>query len=174
MRIIAKAGLCMVVLLLTASAAIAQSGSSQVVFSDTGSTMALSGNSKQTSTPFGFWIWCDAQAAPGSNGTYTGACNGSMYFYKLQTQATSIVGFVTENSTDPVTYTMNVFQGTFAEFMHGKLNPPYMCTVTNTTPVVNGPGNTVQVSCMFANSLGGGTGSSTDTGTVVNITGPSN
>lgn len=174
MRIIAKASLCATLLLLAVGGAIAQNNSRQVVFSDTGGTMTLSGNSKATTTPFGFWIWCSAQAPSGSNGTYTGACNGSMYFYALQTRATSIVGFVTESPTDPGIYTMNVFEGTFADFLHGKLNPSYTCTLTNTTPNANGPGNTVQVSCAFADSLGDGTGASADTGSLVNITGPSN
>ncbi|MDE3137073.1 MAG: hypothetical protein KGL59_10900 [Acidobacteriota bacterium] len=174
MRNIAKAGLCMVVLLLAASGAFSQSNSTQVVFSDTGGTMTLAGNSKATSTPFGFWIWCNGQAASGSNGAYGTACNGNMYFYGLQTRATSIVGYVTPSPTDPGIYTMNVFEGTFAQFMQGKLSPSYTCTLTNTTPGANGPGNAVQVNCMFSNSLGGGTGSSTDTGSLVNITGPSN
>jgi hypothetical protein len=172
MRIIAKVGLCTIVLLLAVGRAFSQSNSRQVVFSDTGGSMTLTGNSKATSTPFGFWIWCQAAAAPGSNGTYAGACNGNMYFYALQTNATPVVGFVTEVS--PGIYTMNVFQGTFADFLHGKLNPSYTCSLTNATPDANGPGNTVQVYCMFSNSLGSGTGASTDTGSLVNITGPSN
>lgn len=175
-----KTGLCCAVMLLAAAAAIPQNDATQVVFSDTGASMTLTGNSKAPSpnntTPLGFWLWCDAGAPSGSHGTYLGACNGSMYFYKLQTQATSIVGFVTESvdSSDVVHYTMNVFQGTFADFLHGKLNPAYVCTLTNMTAPVPGPTNTVQVNCTFANSLGGGTGSLEDTGVVVNITGQSN
>lgn len=166
------------------SRAQAQNNSTQVVFSDTGASMTLTGNTKvppspdnpTPTTPFGFWLWCDAGAPSGSNGTYLGACNGSMYFYALQTQATSIVGFVTEStdSNEVEHYTMNVFQGTFADFLHGKLNPTFACTLTNVSTPTPGATNTVQVNCTFANSLGGGTGSSEDTGVVVNITGPSN
>jgi hypothetical protein len=163
------------------SRAQAQTNSTQVVFSDTGASLTLTGNSKvppspNNTTPFGFWLWCDAGAPSGSNGTYLGACNGSMYFYALQTQATSIVGFVTEStdSNEVKHYTMNVFQGTFADFLHGKLNPAFVCTLTNMTTPTPGATNTVQVNCTFANSLGDGTGSLTDTGAVVNITGPSN
>lgn len=173
MRMIMKAGLCAFALLFTAFGAISQNNSSQVVFSDTGATMYLTGNSK-ASTPYGFWIWCNPQAAPGSNGTYTGACNGSMYFYKLQTSATSIVGYV--GGSDGI-YTMTVFPGTFAEFKQGKINFQFFCTLTNTAPVVNGPGNTVLVNCMFPNSEGGGETTppgSTDTGVVATVTGPSN
>ena len=67
---------------------------------------------------------------------------------------------------------MHVVEGTAAELFSGTLNPSYTCTLANTTTnLTNGPHNTVQVNCMFIR-LGGGTGSDTDNGAVVNITGP--
>src|SRR5215469_1646750 len=146
--------------------------SEQIIFSDTGATMTLSGNQKASSTPFGFWIWCAGAFAPGSNGGYqqANACQGSMYFYALQTKATHVVGFATENPAG--FYTMHVVEGTAAQLFSGTLNPTYTCTLANTMPnPTNGPGNTVQVNCMFI-GLGGGIGSDTDTAAVVNITGP--
>jgi hypothetical protein len=92
-----------------------------------------------------------------------------MYFYALQTKATHVVGFATENPTG--IYTMHVVEGTAAELFSGTLHPTYTCTLANTTLNPKGPGNTVQVNCIFI-GLGGGTGSDTDTGAVVNITGP--
>src|SRR5262249_31789869 len=142
----------------------------QIVFSDTGATMTLTGNQNASSTPFGFWIWCAGAAAPGSNGGYQNAkaCQGQMYFYVLQTRATHVVGFATEGA--PGIFTMHVVEGTAAELFAGKLNPSYTCTLSNTTPNAKGPGNTVQVGCIFI-GLGGRVGSDTDTGAVVNITG---
>ena len=32
--------------------------------------MTLTGNTKATATPFGFWIWCAAEAPTGSNSGY--------------------------------------------------------------------------------------------------------
>jgi len=144
----------------------------QIVFSDTGALMTLAGNQNASSTPFGFWIWCAGAAAPGSNGGYqnANACQGSMYFYALQTKATHVVGFATENPAG--FYTMHVVEGTAAQLFSNTLNPEYTCTLANTTANPrNGPGNTVQVNCMFIR-LGGGTGSDMDTAAVVNITGP--
>lgn len=173
MRALVKAGLCAIVLLFTTVGAISQNNSSQVVYSDTGGSMTLSGNTKAKSTPFGFWIWCAAEAASPSKGGYQNgnACQGNMYFYALQTKASPVVGFVTELS--PGVYTMHVVEGTAAQFFSGTLHPSFSCMLTNTVPDATGPGNTVQVDCMFF-GLGGGTGSSTDPGVLVNITGPSN
>src|SRR5689334_19129082 len=82
---------------LLASTARAQ-GSEQVVFSTPGAPMTLSGNSKATTTPFGFWLWCFAEAPETSQGGYGAAnvCQGSMYFYALDHNATHVVGFVEE------------------------------------------------------------------------------
>jgi hypothetical protein len=167
-------------LLFVAMSASPANNAEEVVFSTPGFTMQLVGNSKAAETPFGFWIWCAASAAPGSNGGYqrANACQGSMYFYALDTHVTPVIGFVTEGP-DGI-YTMNIFQGTFAQLKSGTLNPDYTCLLTNTTPDPKGPGNGVDVSCAFLNpSLGGGTGfadgthgSSPVTNATVNVTGP--
>lgn len=173
MSVIKKASLVVAAVLIAAMTATPANNSEQVVFSDTGALMDLVGNSKASSTPFGFWIWCAGAAAPGSSGGYqnANACQGSMYFYALQTKATHVVGHVTENPVGSGIFTMHVMEGTAAELFSGTLNPTYSCTLANTTPNAKGPGNTVQVGCMFMGSLGGGMGSDTDTGAVVNITG---
>lgn len=175
MTLVKKFSLCALALVLLAMTTTSQNNASQIVFSDTGASMTLTGNSKASSTPFGFWIWCAGAAAPGSNGGYqkANACQGQMYFYALQTQATHVIGFATENPSG--FYTMHVVEGTAAQLFSGTLKPTYTCTLTNTSANSNGPNSTVLVGCMFIGpSLGGGTGSSTDTGAVVNTTGPGN
>jgi hypothetical protein len=172
MRVIKKAALVVAAMVFAAMTATSANNAEQIVFSDTGALMTLSGNQNASSTPFGFWIWCAGAAAPGSSGGYqnANACQGSMYFYGLQTKATHVVGFATENPSG--IYTMHVVEGTAAELFSGTLNPSYTCTLANTTTnLTNGPHNTVQVNCMFIR-LGGGTGSDTDNGAVVNVTGP--
>jgi len=170
MSAIKKSVLVVAAMLLVAMTASTANNSEQIVFSDTGALMTLSGNQNASSTPFGFWIWCAGAAAPGSNGGYqnANACQGSMYFYGLQTKASHVIGFATENPSG--IYTMHIVEGTAAQLFSGTLNPTFTCTLANTSPTpTNGPGNTVQVNCIFI-SLGGGTGSDTDNGTVVNIT----
>jgi hypothetical protein len=174
MSTIKKVLLVVSAVVFLAMAATSANNSEQIVFSDTGATMSIIGNSNNfTSTPFGFWIWCAGAAAPGSRGGYqnANACQGSMYFYALQTKATHVVGHVTENPPNSGFYTMHVVEGTAAQLFSGTLNPTYTCTLANTTAnPTNGPGNTVQVDCIFI-AFGGGTGSDTDTAAVVNITG---
>lgn len=174
MSAIKKVSLFVALLLFVTMSAVPANNAEQIVFSDTGALMVLSGNQNFSSTPFGFWIWCAGSAAPGSNGGYqnANACQGSMYFYALQTKATHVVGHAVENPSG--IYTMHVVEGTAAELFSGNLNPSFSCTLANTTTapnLANGPGNTVQVNCIFFR-LGGGTGSDTDNGAVVNITGP--
>jgi len=172
MSAIKKAFLLMAAVAFGAMTAFPANNSEQIVFSDTGALMTLSGNQNASATPFGFWIWCAGAAAPGSSGGYqnANACQGSMYFYGLQTKATHVVGFATENPSG--IYTMHVVEGTAAELFSGTLNPEYTCTLSNTTSnPTNGPHNTVQVNCMFIRR-GGGIGSDTDNGAVVNVTGP--
>lgn len=173
MSVIKKVGLCVVVVLFVAMSASPANNAEQVVFSDTGAVMPLTMNTIASSTPFGFWIWCAAQAASGSSGGYQNgnACQGSMYFYALQTKASGVVGFVTENPANSGIYTMHVVEGTAAEFFSHTLHPTFTCTLSNTTANPKGPGNTVQVNCIFI-GLGGGMGSDTDTGAVANVTGP--
>src|SRR5215470_13001870 len=78
-----KVSICVALLLFVSAFAVAQN-SGQVIFSKTGGLMTIAGNSNHvTSTPFGFWIWCNAETAPNSNGGYQAAhaCQGEMYFY---------------------------------------------------------------------------------------------
>jgi hypothetical protein len=133
MSVIKKAFLLMAAVVFGAMTAAPSNNSEQIVFSDTGALLTLSGNQNASSTPFGFWIWCAGAAAPGSNGGYqnANACQGSMYFYGLQTKATHVVGFATENPAG--IYTMHVVEGTAAELFSGTLNPSYTCTLSNTT-----------------------------------------
>ena len=160
-------------LLITAVSATPANNSEQLVFSDTGGTMSLVGNSNTSSTPFGFWIWCAGQAASGSNGGYQNfnACQGSMYFYALEHNAEHVI----DDPNNPLTengngfYTINVVQGTAAELFSGNLNPSFSCSLTNTTAASQAA--QVTVSCDFAPALGGGKGTATVTA-VVNVTGP--
>jgi hypothetical protein len=94
MSIIEKAVFVVASVVFGAMTAAPANNAEQIVFSDTGALMTLSGNQNASSTPFGFWIWCAGAAASGSNGGYqnAGACQGSMYFYALQTKATPVVG----------------------------------------------------------------------------------
>lgn len=169
MSVIKKVGLCVALLLFVSISAIPANNAEQVVFSKTGGLMPLTGNSIASSTPLGFWIWCAGQAAPGSNGGYqnANACQGSMYFYALSTPAKHVVGQATEGA--PGIYTMHVVEGTAAQLFSNTLNPSFSCSLTNVTP---GGGDSVTVSCVFFQALGGGMGSATATGAIVNITGP--
>jgi len=144
----------------------------QVIFSTPGFLMDLAGNTTAPETPFGYWVWCAADAAPTSRGGYqnANACQGSMYFYLLDKHAASVIGFVTEDPEG--IYTMHVVDGTFAQLKTGSLHPTFSCTLTNVTPDPKGPGNQVHVDCEFAPSLGGGTGSSLVLNSVANVTGP--
>src|SRR6185369_16607848 len=95
-------------LLFVAMSATPANNAEQVTFSAQGALMTLNGNSKGTTVPFGFWVWCAAEAAEGSNGGYQNdnACQGSMYFYGLDAHAEHVIGFVTEGSSG--IYTMNL------------------------------------------------------------------
>ena len=170
MSVIKKVVLVVALVVIVAMTATSANNSEQVVFSKTGGLMNLSGNSIAAATPFGFWIWCAGQAAPGSRGGYqnANACQGSMYFYALSTPATHVVGQATEGSAG--IYTMHVVEGTPAQLFSNTLHPAYTCTLTNTTP---GGGDSVQVSCIFLDpALGGGMGSALVNGAIVNVTGP--
>jgi|ERR1043166_3691427 len=144
----------------------------QVVFSTPGFLMDLSGNSKAVSTPFGFWIWCAAEAAPGSKGGYqnANACQGSMYFYELDKHPRPVIGQVSE-AVDGI-YSMTVIDGTPAQLFSGTLNPSFTCTLINTAPDTKGTGRTINVNCIFLGpTLGGGVGTASVTNSVVNVTG---
>ena len=188
MSVIKKIAMVAAAVLLFAMTATPANNAEQVIFSTPGfSPMTLTGNSTATSTPFGFWIWCAAEAAGPSKGGYQNfnACQGNVYFYSLDKHANPIIGFVTEGP-DGI-YTMHVFQGTFAEFKAGTLSPDFSCILTNASPVLSGPhGTNVHVECgtpatafpplgipaiPFSSALGGGSGVSDVTNATVNVTG---
>ncbi len=138
-------------LLFLAMTASPANNAEELIFSTPGSFMPLTGNTDNLhntgGTPFGFWIWCAAQASPASTPpTYQAAmvCQGSMYFYFLGGEEHVLSAFkVTENSG---LYTITVFATDFT------------CTLNNTT-TNKGPNNTVHVFCSFSTGFGGGTGS---------------
>jgi hypothetical protein len=135
--------------------------------------MDLTHNTKATSTPFGFWVWCQAEPAASGNGGYGAAkaCQGAMYFYALDKHVTPVLGTVSEGPNG--IYTMTLLQGTLAQLFSGSLNPAYMCTLSNTVPDAQGKiSSNVVASCSFTTALGNGTGSATVTNATVEITGP--
>ncbi len=184
LSVVKKGSIVAASLLFLAMTAMPANNAEEVVFSKTGGFMILNGTFPHDlhgtgGTPFGFWIWCAANAAAGSNGGYqnANACQGAMYFYFLDTHVSPIVGFVTEGPNG--IYTMHVAQGTFAQLQQGGFAfPPagseFACTLTNTTPDPMGPGNGVNVSCAFPSGspLGTGTGFAVVPDAVVNVTGP--
>jgi hypothetical protein len=171
MSISKKVAFILGAVLFAAISASPANNAEEVIFSKTGGFMSLSGNSIAAGTPFGFWIWCAGQAAPGSKGGYqnANACQGSMYFYGLDKHASGVIGEMSEGP-DGI-YTMHVVQGTAAQLFSGSLDPAFACDLTNTTPDPKGPGNGVNVSCTFFD-IGGGNGNSSVTDAVVNVTGP--
>jgi len=135
--------------ILAAPGALAQSKgdahhSEQVVFSGTGF-----GNFNSTDTPFGFWVWCEADSA----NPYAGRCNGAMYFYALGITR-HVSGVITEPQDSLYTMTVSSSDGAIA------------CALSNPSPATKGPSNTVDAVC----SAPSGTGASTTA--VVNVTGP--
>jgi len=138
------------VVLIGSSRAGAQSSkhSEQVVFSGGGFNDGLG-------SPYGFWIWCEAD----STNPYHGVCNGAMYVY-ARGLTEHVGGTITETPPDSSTYVMTV----------ASADGSIAATLTNTPPVKQGPHNTVTVH--FTAPSPGGTSSSD--GNVVNVTGPSN
>jgi hypothetical protein len=111
----------------------------QVTFSATGASFGLSGGG---TTPFGFWVWCDA----GPASSY-GDCSGSMYFYALSPQTVPVTGSITLPTVD--TYTMSVASPPSRAFPDG-----VSCTLTNTPPVTPGPTNNVTAVCTSPSGKG--------------------
>jgi len=118
--------------------------SEQVVFSG-GGTGTFGGNP----TPFGFWIWCEAD----STNPYTGTCQGAMYFYVLGL-VKSVKGAVVEPEEN--SYMMVVTTSDQTVF----------CSLQNVPPIVHGPVNTVNVNCQAP------AGNGVSNSAVVNVTGP--
>ena len=126
---------------------IAAKNSEQVVFSG----VAGVHSTFPSGSPAGFWIWCEAD----SSNPYLGECNGSMYFYALGITK-HVEGEVTEPS-----------EGIYRMEVSSTLDNSVNCVLTNQSPdPVNGPQNTVTVSCTSPS------GSATSTSAVVNVTGP--
>ncbi len=73
-----KCALCATLLLLITTAAYSQTPlNQQLIFQDRAGTG--SGSFNGTTTPFGFWIWCQ----PVSSNAYGTDCAGALYFYHL-------------------------------------------------------------------------------------------
>src|SRR5882724_3258374 len=108
--------LATVMLLMLAITATPANNAEELIFSTSGATMALEGNTKATTTAFGFWIWCAVHAAGGSKGGYQNfsACQGSMYFYALDHNAEHVIDNPALPLTEPTDgfYVVNVEQGT--------------------------------------------------------------
>lgn len=92
------------VLLLIATAAYAQTSlNQQLIFQDRAGTG--SGNFGGSTTPFGFWIWCQ----PVSSNAYGNECSGAAYFYHLGI-AVGVDGHVAsfQQSGDTLAFTVTV------------------------------------------------------------------
>jgi len=120
--------------------------SEQVVFSGGGFSAALN-------SPYGFWIWCEAD----STNPYQGVCNGAMYVY-----ARGLTKHVSGTIAEPQDH---MYKMTVAS-NDGLIQ----ATLTNVGSINQGPHNTVMVH--FTAPPPGGVGISTNA--VVNVTGPSN
>ena len=160
-------------LAIGATAKAARNGQ-QVIFSTPGSVMQLFGNAKASETPFGFWNWCIADAAPNGGGPYqsNNACQGNMYFYLLDKHANPVIGFASEG--DEGIYTMHMLEGTLPELIRGTIfgNADFACELTNEHAPDGPHGNAVDVACSFSEKLGGGYGTAHVENVVVNVTGP--
>jgi hypothetical protein len=129
----------------------ASSASGQVIFSDSGTgfgTFVNPATGSKADTPFGFWIWCEAE----STNPYQGECSGALYFY-----AFGITKGVTGTVSEPAdnTYMMSVASSDHV----------VSCALTNVPPITKGLTNKVNMTCSSP------AGSGTDTKAVVNFTG---
>ena len=134
----------------TSRTASASEPSEQVIFSGTGT---LDGG-ELAGTPFGFWVWCEAE----SDNPYEGECKGAVYIYALH--LTKHVEDAEEPGiTEPEEgiYVMNLASG------DGTL----AVTLQNTEEAVRGPRNTVTAVFTMPD-----VGTGTSTSAVVNVTGP--
>jgi hypothetical protein len=119
----------------------------QIVFSG----VAAAGSTFPNGSPAGFWIWCqDAEAG----NPYAGECNGAMYFYAL-----GITKHVEGEVTEPA-------EGIYKMEVSSTLDDSIDCVLMNSGEAVNGPRNTVTVTCSTPS------GSASTNTAVVNVTGP--
>jgi len=129
----------------------AQNNSIQVVFSGTG----LAHYDTFTNAPFGFWVWCLANAPASSKGVYHD-CAGSMYFYEAQ---------ITKGVTGDISGSGSTWTMTNISSVDHKIDN---CTLQNSPPIKSGPANTVMLlSCTAPSNASG-----TVTTAVVKVTGP--
>jgi len=110
----------------------------QIVFSGTGAFAGV--------TPFGFWIWCESQD---SGNPYRGQCNGAMYFYALGITK-HVAGSITEIAEGSI----------FQIDVVSTVDDSVACSLTNSSPPVKGPHNTVTVNCTAPSAVDSITGTS--------------
>jgi len=123
-------------ILAIASFAVAANNSEQVVFSGTGFATFTPLGGEPTPTPFGFWIWCEAD----SNNSYHGECHGAMYFYNLGiTQAVEDAGEGAIQELSEGIYSISVVD----KKTQGQV---VACTLTNQSDDL-GPNNLFNVIC---------------------------
>ena len=146
----------LIVSILAIASAAAAASSEQVIFSGTGlGTFSLNGGDP-VQTPFGFWIWCEAD----SSNTYVGECHGAMYFYALgvtRSVEDAGEGAIVENGEGQ--YSISV--------VDKKGQGLIFCTLTNTTDD-HGPKNPITVDCTLPGAI---VGTGTAPNSVVNVTG---
>ena len=126
----------------------AANNAEQVVFSGVGVPPV-------SSEPFGFWVWCQVEPAS-THSHYDTDCNGAMYFY-ARGITKHVIGEVTE--PEEGIYEM--------ELETPRAN--VQCVLSNTTPIVRGPHNTVLGECTINGQAVDGLRSDD---AVVKVTGP--
>jgi hypothetical protein len=142
----------LVVIWSGAGKAKAASSSEQVVFSGTGT---FDEGSSLAGSPFGFWIWCEAE----SDNEYVGECKGSMYIYAL-----GLVKHV-EDAEEPGIVELS--EGIYQMNVASTKDHSIAATLQNTDEPVKGPRNTVTVTFTTPD-----VGTGTSHTAVVTVTGP--
>lgn len=135
----------------TVAATATPHNSEQVVFSG----VAAIGSTFQKTSPVGFWIWCEAE----SNNAYAHECKGAMYFYAL-----GITMHVSDN--EDVTSIEEFGDEQYRIRVTSTKDDSIDCTLESQAAPVNGPHNSVHVSCTSP------AGAADSTTAVVNVTGP--
>ena len=133
------------------NATAASEPSEQVIFSGKGTyddSSALAGS------PFGFWVWCEAE----SDNPYVGECKGSIYIYAL-----GLVKHVEDAEEPGIT---EPSEGIYVMSLASR-DSSISVTLQNTDEAVRGPRNTV-----IAEFTVPDVGTGTSTSAVVNVTGP--